>query len=320
MSSVTKRLLSHGFWGNVVMPRSSSFSAITLLSGLLVCTSVSCGQRSDLTTQLTGESSEASTTVAKATKPTVAGSAEVSPVQPPTKVDTYQLAIERASNAYTIGKSAQSRDDWRLVANRWQQAINLMKSVPTSSPHHLQAKQKLSEYQKNLAYAQRLSNQSTAALNPDGVIVLSPEALARPQTPAPIAAAPQPDVANSNRVFYAPIIRREGNTPVVRVLFNNQQPFDMIVDTGASGTLITRQMASSLGVVPISQANVDTASQRGVAFPLGYVQSVEVGGMVAHKMLVAVAGPELDIGLLGHDFFGHYDVTIRQNEVEFRER
>ena len=244
--------------------------------------------------------------------------------------DSFQLAVARAASAARISQSAQSRDDWRLVADRWQQAILLIKTVPTSSPNRAQAQQKLGQYQQKLAYAQRQASRPTAPINPNGVVLLPPSPVvqtSRPISPAApiVAAAPQTapppeSPRTANRRFSAPIVRREGNTPVIRVMFNNKQPFDMIVDTGASGTLITRQMASQLGVVPVSQANVDTASQRNVKFPLGYLQSIAVGEAVASNVLVAVAGPELDVGLLGHDFFGKYDVTIREREVEFQER
>lgn len=296
-------------------------AVLTLLTGLLLSTNVACGNRSDL-----AQSTETSSTTPMAVKNT--SNSVASPAVPAkastAKIDPYQLAVERASSAYTMGKSAQSRDDWRLVATRWQQAIEFMKSVPAASSHREQVPQKLVEYQRNLAYAQQQASRSTTIPNPDGVIVLSPNSRPQSTQAAPAVAAvpqsPQSGQPSGNRVFYAPIVRREGNTPVIRVMFNNQQPFDMIVDTGASGTLITRQMANALKVTPVAQTNVDTASQKGVTFPLGYIKSVEVGGAVANNMLVAIAGSELDIGLLGHDFFGHYDVTIRQNEVEFRER
>lgn len=317
---------------SVVMSKLDSFPcSLALLIPLVVLGSLGCQNRSDLASQSTASPAakpspaSASAINAEPTKP----SASVIPAKPlPPKADPYQLAVERASSAYTIGKSAQSKDDWRLVAKRWQQAIDLMKTVPVSNPHHAQARQKLAQYQRNLAFAQQQSNRSTAAANPDGVVVLPRELFPPQPTPvpvvappaAPIAAAPQTAPQPRKGVFYAPIVRREGNTPVIRVMFNNSQPFDMIVDTGASGTLITRHMANTLGVVPVAQTSVDTASQKGVTFPLGYVQSMEVGGAVASQVLVAVAGPELDIGLLGHDFFGDFDVTIRENEVEFRER
>ncbi|GAB4228256.1 MAG: hypothetical protein Kow00121_57110 [Elainellaceae cyanobacterium] len=247
------------------------------------------------------------------------------------RLDPFQQAIDRASSAFTLSRSAQSKDDWRLVANRWQQAIDLMASVPSSSSHYTQSQTKVSEYRRNLTYAQQQADRPTTAFNPNGTVVIRP-----PDPPQPIAprqpaassvtsaarspAADSTAAANGSRTFYAPIIRREGNTPVIRVMFNSNQAFDMIVDTGASGTLITQSMAQALNVVPVGAAMVDTASQRGVTVPLGYVNSIEVDGAVAQNVLVAIAGPQLGTGLLGHDFFGHYDVTIRETEVEFRER
>jgi hypothetical protein len=84
--------------------------------------------------------------------------------------------------------------------------------------------------------------------------------------------------------------------------------------------MITRSMASTLGVVPIKTIRANTASALGVEFPVGYVQSIAVDGAVAAQVPVMIAGPDQDMGLLGHDFFGNYDVTIKQNVVEFRRR
>lgn len=107
---------------------------------------------------------------------------------------------------------------------------------------------------------------------------------------------------------------------MIAVTFNGSQTYEMILDTGASGTLITSAMAEALGVQSVGETSVDTASAQNVSFHLGYVDSIEVGGAVANNVLVAMSGPELSLGLLGHDFFGNYDITIRENEVEFRVR
>jgi hypothetical protein len=55
-----------------------------------------------------------------------------------------------------------------------------------------------------------------------------------------------------------------------------------------------------------------------VEFPIGYVNSMAVTGVMVNQVAVAIAGSDLETGLLGHDFFGNYDVTIRRNVVEFR--
>lgn len=249
-------------------------------------------------------------------------------------IDSYQQAIDRASRAFALSQSAQSQDDWSLVANRWQQAIELMATVSASSPQYAKAQTKILEYRQNADYAKKLATRSTAAESSASTVVVHSAVKSLPSQPvmpvqaaAPIAQtqslknqAVAPSASEQSNVFYAPIIRREGNTPVIQVIFNDRQLFDMIVDTGASGTLITQQMAQTLGVIPVAAATVDTASQRGVTVPLGYVDSIEVNGALANNVLVAIAGPQLGTGLLGHDFFSHYDVTIRQNEVEFRER
>lgn len=240
----------------------------------------------------------------------------------PQQPDPYQLAISRASSAFTISQSARSQDDWRLVASRWQQAIDLLASVPAASPNRSIAQTKLVEYRRNLDYAQRQASRSTALANPDGVVVLAPrnQPISQPVAPRPFAAAPAPVSSGGSGVYQVPIVRRAGGTPVINVTFNGNRQFEMIVDTGASGTVITSQMAVALNVVPVGEASVDTASDRNVTFPLGYVNSIEAGGAIAQDVLVAVAGPSLGVGLLGQDFFSNYDVVVRQDVVEFRER
>ena len=122
----------------------------------------------------------------------------------------------------------------------------------------------------------------------------------------------------STEVFAVPIKRRIGGTPIIEVTFNGNQQFEMIVDTGASGTVITQQMANALGVVTVGKAKANTASSKAVEFPVGYVDSIEAGGVTVNKVAVAIAGSDLETGLLGHDFFGDYDLTIKRNVVEFR--
>jgi predicted aspartyl protease len=136
----------------------------------------------------------------------------------------------------------------------------------------------------------------------------------------PTPLAPASTRNNSSGVFQTRIKRRYRGIPVIDVVFNGRngaQVYEMIVDTGASGTAITLPMAQYLGVTPVGVANVDTASQRGVKVPLGYVNHIEVNGAIAQNVLVTIQ-PALDIGLLGHDFFGKYDVSVKRDVVEFR--
>lgn len=120
-------------------------------------------------------------------------------------------------------------------------------------------------------------------------------------------------------VYQAKIIRRQGGIPVIQVIFNDQIPFEMLVDTGASGTVITSTMAELLGVIPTGRSKADTPSQKGVEFEIGSIQSINVAGAIKNNLTVAIA-PALDLGLLGQNFLSGYDVTIKEDVVEFRAR
>jgi predicted aspartyl protease len=121
------------------------------------------------------------------------------------------------------------------------------------------------------------------------------------------------------RITRIPIKRRIGNTPVIEVTFNHKQTFEMILDTGANGTLITRKMANKLKVraTGIMQAQVADGSE--VRFLTGKVKSIAVGGVTAKNLPVAIA-PKAGIGLLGHDFFGDCNIRLGEKEVEFQRR
>ncbi|MDY6900983.1 MAG: retroviral-like aspartic protease family protein [Cyanobacteriota bacterium] len=292
---------------------------------------------------------------------------------------SFEMGLDKASGGFSISQSAQSSDDWKLVADYYQDAINLMKSVSSQSRYYSIAKVKIKEYQQRFDYA---LEKSVAFLEPKPepepqrtVVTVPPlkESIARSQKmqvptavqkilqqnlQSPIAAVPQqlpttvkqvepppqtpvkprqpvPIPVQTREVyaavpiqeqkpqvmaFRAPIKRRIGGTPIIDVTFNGKQRFEMIVDTGASGTVITQQMARLLGVIAVGKAKANTASAQSVEFPIGYVDSMEAGGVKIKKVPVAIAGSELQNGLLGHDFFGNYDITIKSDVVEFRPR
>ena len=121
------------------------------------------------------------------------------------------------------------------------------------------------------------------------------------------------------RVFRVPIKRRSGRTPVIDVTFNGGQSFEMIVDTGASKTLITQGMANILNLTPSGIINAIIADGSQIELQTGKVRSIGAGNVVVKDVEVAIA-PKAEIGLLGHDFFGNYDVKILQNIVEFHRR
>jgi hypothetical protein len=77
-----------------------------------------------------------------------------------TTQDTFRAAVNSAVKAADLGRSAKTQEEWNSVADRWQEAVSLMRRVPPSSPHHQVAQTKVVEYQKYLLYAQE------SAVNP----------------------------------------------------------------------------------------------------------------------------------------------------------
>jgi predicted aspartyl protease len=256
------------------------------------------------------------------------------PLEPsPTQLSAFEMALDKAAGATSISQSAVSADDWNLVVSQLQDAIALMKQVRRDSGNFSFAQRQIVEYRRQIALARRKAqprNLVSSVTQPQSVVINVPKpqttTIVPPRSPVKVL-KPSLSKSNSpplailprhNEVFIAPIKRRIGGTPIIEVTFNGTQRFEMIVDTGASGTVITQRIAAALGVVTVGKAKANTASAKAVEFPIGYLDSIEAGGMTVNQVPVAIAGTELETGLLGHDFFGNYDVTIKRNVVEFR--
>jgi aspartyl protease family protein len=121
---------------------------------------------------------------------------------------------------------------------------------------------------------------------------------------------------------HVPIKRRSNGVVIIDAHFNNRQSFEMLLDSGASVTVITRPMAKALGITSeqiVDYARFSTANGY-TELPIVYLQSVEVGGLSMRQVPVAVAGPDMEMGLLGQDFLESYDVSIKRDRVEFHPR
>jgi predicted aspartyl protease len=209
--------------------------------------------------------------------------------------DYWQEGVNRASSAVAIGQSAQSQDDWTLAASRWQQAVDLLHQVPATSPDYAQAQTKIQEYRTHLASAQQ-------------------RAAGRPGPAAPVT----PRRADG-LVAQIPIQERHGGTPIVSVTLRGQKgskTFPMMFDTGATGTLITPDMAAAIGVVIVDQTQAKIADGSIVTLPIGYVDAMEAGGLRKTSMLVAIGG---SVGLLGQDFYGEYGIAMGSHVINLHE-
>ncbi len=244
-------------------------------------------------TATTSPTPKAVATTSPTPKPQVAKPQPAKTPNIPTGPDTFEDATDTAVGAVTISQSAVSRDDWSLVVSRWEEAINLMKQVPASSKNYKTAQTKLSEYQKKLA-----------------------DAKVRATPVKPIST----ETTESNPQFFSiPIKGKHGGIPIVEISFNGRT-FDMLFDTGATNTLITLSAAASLDLKPVGSMVVTIADGSNVLVPVAELKSIESDGRIKKKFKVAVAPASMPIGLLGHDFFEGYDISIKEGVIEFNRR
>ena len=116
-----------------------------------------------------------------------------------------------------------------------------------------------------------------------------------------------------------PIKGRRSGIPVIDVKFNNKYTFEMMLDTGASDIVITQEMARVLKVNHTETVWVSTPSSNYFQMPAGYVYSIGVGKLTQKNTRI-ITSSSMDMGLLGQSFFSQYDITIKRDVVEFRER
>ncbi len=70
-------------------------------------------------------------------------------------VDSFSQAVRVAEQAATDGKIAQSRENWLVVAAKWQQASDLMAAVPPKHPRYTTAVNRTVLYRQNSDKAQQ---------------------------------------------------------------------------------------------------------------------------------------------------------------------
>ena len=240
----------------------------------------------------------------------------------------FQEGVNLASSAYLLSQSAISPDDWKLVVSKWERAIEQLNQVSDRSDQYDTAQAKIEEYTRNAKYSisQIEALQAFAKVSPiiqQSSVPNRRSALPTERSPStsdfPAASQPPPAASQSQILPQVrnkeviPIVRRLHGTPIVRVTFNDSKTYDMILDTGASRTLITRAMANELDVTATERMIAATASASEVVFELGRVKSISMGSLTLNNARVSI-GDSIAVGLLGNDFLSGYDITIRSRE------
>jgi len=119
-----------------------------------------------------------------------------------------------------------------------------------------------------------------------------------------------PNSAPSNTIVVP--IQTNGSAVIVPVILNRAVQTNMILDTGASFTVVSQQLAGRLGLKPTRRVSLVTANGT-VGAPLAPLGSLKVGEAEATNLTVVIQDflptPALG-GLLGLDFLSRYHTSI----------
>jgi predicted aspartyl protease len=213
----------------------------------------------------------------------------------------YQTALTKADSAKAIGQSAASKDDWSLVANNLQGSVEILKSIDPTSPQANLAAKILPEYEQQLAIARQKADNFVSKPTQN------------------LASTSQVTSSSSLDLFTIPIQKKLGGVPLIEVTFNDNHQVPMLLDTGASNTLLTAAVATQLQLQPNGTAQSKTAN--GTAnFQVASIDKIRFGAGEIKNVRVAIGQNDLPYGLLGHDVYDGYDITIKESSIEFRKR
>ena len=86
----------------------------------------------------------------------------------------FRQAVNNAMQAAKLAQAAKTESEWNLVASLWEKASELMKVVPSSSSKYRLAREKVSEYERNLNYAkQQVAKRSPALASENDILSFS---------------------------------------------------------------------------------------------------------------------------------------------------
>ncbi len=111
-------------------------------------------------------------------------------------------------------------------------------------------------------------------------------------------------------------LKKIGGSFVVRANLNKERTADLIVDTGASMTVLSTDVAIDLGILGTTDNKLLTVNTAGgsVQVNMNYLISLNVGTAQAKNVAVAIHDlpdiPEQIEGLLGMSFLKHFLVTL----------
>lgn len=111
-------------------------------------------------------------------------------------------------------------------------------------------------------------------------------------------------------------LQKMGGSLIVEVTLNQERTAHLIVDTGASLTVLSTKIAIDLGILGTTDTELLTINTAGgsVQVNMNYLSSINIGNARAENIAVAIHDlpdiPEEIEGLLGMSFLKHFLITL----------
>jgi predicted aspartyl protease len=99
---------------------------------------------------------------------------------------------------------------------------------------------------------------------------------------------------------------------------NSHGPIDFVIDTGASGTVVSQEVASKAGISSKGKKAKAAGADGSQTVAMGVVDVLELGELRMEKLKVAIMNfallnraARMNAGvILGYDFLRHYEFTV----------
>ncbi|MEX0804205.1 MAG: retropepsin-like aspartic protease [Candidatus Binatia bacterium] len=111
-------------------------------------------------------------------------------------------------------------------------------------------------------------------------------------------------------------VQISGRSIIIPVIFNHSLKTQLLLDTGATSTLVSKSIASSLALQEIGSATGVTVGG-AITVPVARVKSLKVGSAEVVDLLVNIHNFSQDPryeGLLGMDFLGRFNISLDQHK------
>ena len=139
-----------------------------------------------------------------------------------------------------------------------------------------------------------------------------------PLPPEPVIAVPEAVATSAPRGRFRVAVEISGSLAIVPVTLNRRLNVNLAVDTGANTTLLSRRIASRLGLTTLgSQVMVGIGG--AVRAPMAKLDSVKVGAAEVFGLVVVIHDlPQLDRfdGILGLDYLKHFEIALDPSKRE----